>query len=126
MAASRAGDLGVPTPAAGLGGPGEVAVSTRGRKRAPVVVRSRLYKTTLAELRKAGRVETHGGQAALVLAQRIDQGGAETGSALAAMIREHAAAVDRALAGDNALDPVTPIENSASDKRRLHAVADRK
>lgn len=129
MAASRAGELGVPTPADAPdvpGVPGAVKGSTRGRKRPSVAVKSRLYATTLAELSKAGRVETHGGQAALVLAQRIDQGGAETGSALAAMIREHAAAVDRALAGDNAQDPITPIENAAADKRRLHSVANPK
>jgi hypothetical protein len=109
MAASRAGQLGEPTPAP----PGRA-------RRQPVAVKSHLEKYTRAELVAVGRVETSAGQAALVLAARIDQGGAETGSALASMVREHAAAVDRALAESRQGDPLEARQDEVAQRRADH------
>lgn len=52
---------------------------------------------TAAELERAGRLETALGQAALALAYRIDAGVGETGSSLAALVREHRATLAEAV-----------------------------
>jgi hypothetical protein len=109
--ASRAGRLGEATPA----GPG------RGR-RVPVAVASELGRTTRRALEAVDRVDTWAGQAALVLAARIDRGGAETGSALASMIKEHALAMDRALAEARQGDPVEALQDGVA-KRAADDVA---
>jgi hypothetical protein len=44
---------------------------------------------TSTELETAGRLDSALGQAALALARRIDRGDAETGSSLAALVRQH-------------------------------------
>ena len=108
MAASRAGDQGDPTPAE----PGQ-----RTGRAIPV---SELERWTRTALGKVGRVDTWAGQAALVLAARIDIGGAETGSALASMIKEHAAAMDRALAEASSGDPVEQLQDEVAKRRREH------
>lgn len=121
VAASRAGKRGQPTPAAG-GGPAEPG--TRGQQRGgrpAVVVSSEIHATSLETLTAAGKVRTWSGQSALLLAQRLDQGGAETGSALATMITAHAAAMERALAGDTEDDPVAGRVREAQ-QRALFAV----
>ena len=110
--ASRAGQLGEPTPASG--GPGRA-------KRKPVEVHSRLARFTESELSALGRLETSAGQAALILAQRIDSGGAETGSALASMVKEHAAAMDRALAEAAPDDPVKARQDEVARRRERNA-----
>ena len=113
--ASRAGQLGEPTAApATAPGPGR-------SKRAAVPVKSLLEKYTRAELAKVKRVDTSAGQAALVLAARIDQGGAETGSALASMISEHAKAMDRATAEAAPDDPVKARQDEVARIRERHA-----
>lgn len=56
-----------------------------------------LAAATQARLEAADRLDSPDGQAALVLARRIDAGGAETGSALASMVREHRAALTEAV-----------------------------
>src|SRR5215471_15590890 len=99
MRASRAGELGEPTPAA----PGQ------GKTKAPVT--SHLERWTRHALEEVRRVDTWAGQAALVLAARIDGGGAETGSALASMIKEHAAAMERATKEAAPDDPVAALQN---------------
>lgn len=63
----------------------------------PGEVTNALTSATLAELERAGRVETAAGQAVLALARRIDAGASETGSALAALVREHRAALAEAV-----------------------------
>lgn len=52
---------------------------------------------TVVELERAGRLETAVGQAALVLAQRIDANSGETGASLASLTRDHRAAMAEAL-----------------------------
>jgi len=111
--------LGVATPApegAEVGGPGRA-------KRQAVNVRSHLAKWTRVTLAEVDRVDTWAGQAALVLAARIDQGGAETGSALASMIREHALAMDRALAEARQGDPLEARQDEVARRRDANAAA---
>lgn len=76
-----------------------------------------LTRATRAELSAAGRVSSTAGQAALLLARRIDGGGAETGAALAAMIREHAQAMERALRDGQAADPVRDRQDEVAQRR---------
>lgn len=118
--ASRQGLLGEPTPADGPPKPGRA-------KRKPVDVRSRLARYTERELAAVARLETSAGQAALILALRIDAGGAETGSALAAMVREHALAMERALAESHSGDPVEQLQRDVRDEvakqRAIHSGA---
>ena len=68
----------------------------------PVDPDSELWTATLDELTSAGRVASASGQAALLLARRLDSGLTETGSSVAAMIREHRAALADALKGATA------------------------
>lgn len=98
---------------------GDVPAAEPGRPQA----QSRLEEVTRSELAAVRRVETSAGQAALVLAARIDAGGAETGSALASMVREHAAAMDRALAGVAPRDPVGARQDEVARRREQHAGA---
>jgi hypothetical protein len=121
VAASRAGELGTPTPADGdadaaPGGGRSNRGSPGKRKRARPSRGSRVYEETLRTLRTAGKVDTYGGQVALVLAERLDAAGGETLAALATAANAHAAAVDRALAGDNENDPVAALERSAAER----------
>lgn len=57
-----------------------------------------VYDATLAELTAAGRVTTTLGAKALALAARIDAG-ADTGSALAAMVKQHDVTMAEAVKG---------------------------
>lgn len=52
---------------------------------------------TLAQLDEAGRTDTALGQTALALARRIDRADAETGSSLAALVRQHQATLAEAV-----------------------------
>lgn len=127
VAASRSGNLGTPTAAdadadAAPGGPGRSNRGKPGKARPKSKGRPRVYETTLETLRKAGRVDTYGGQVALVLADRLDAAGTETAAALASVAREHAAAVDRALAGDQAGDPVAAREHEVDARRQRFTV----
>ena len=69
-----------------------------------------MTSATLAELEAVGRVDHPAGQAALVLARRLDAG-MDTGSALAALAREHGARLEAATAG-------TKSQVSALDRAR--------
>lgn len=83
-------------------------------------VGSRLAAATLAELEQAGRAETAAGQAALALARRIDAAGSETGTALAAMVREHRATLaDAVRDAKKAADPLDELR--ARRERKLDA-----
>lgn len=69
-----------------------------------------LARATRAELEAANRLHTAIGQAALVLARRIDSAGAETGSSLAALTREHRATLAEALRDvKSAADPLDEL-----------------
>lgn len=57
-----------------------------------------VYAATLAELNAAGRATTSTGTAALALAARIDSG-LDTGSALAALVKQHVLTMAEALRG---------------------------
>jgi hypothetical protein len=69
-------------------------------------------QATAAGLAGAGRAGSPAGQCALVLAQRIDQADGEPGGGLAALVREHRAALADALAG------VVPAGNPLDELRR--------
>lgn len=77
-----------------------------------------LTRATTAELDAAGRLESSAGAAALVLARRIDGSAADTGSAVAAMVREHRAALIEALRGAKAAeDPIDQLRQRREQKR---------
>jgi hypothetical protein len=72
---------------------------------------SGLSAATAAELEAAGRLETSLGQAALVLARRVDGGDREPGSALASLVREHRASLAEALRGaQQAASPLDEVK----------------
>lgn len=96
-------------------GPAKPPAKTRRRPQ------SYLARATRAELEQAKRIGTSHGQAALLLAKRIDDGGAESGAALAAMIREHAAAMERATRGKAADDPVQARSDEVTRRRERRA-----
>jgi hypothetical protein len=56
-------------------------------------------KATEKALRDVARLETWQGQAALGVAQRLDESVTDTGSAYAALVREHRASMEKALLG---------------------------
>lgn len=71
-----------------------------------------------SELEAAGRLQTAAARAVLALARRIDVNSTETGSSLAAMIREFRAAMADALKGaGEAADPVDELRARRDRKR---------
>lgn len=77
-----------------------------------------LTVATMAELEAAGRLNTALGQAAVALAGRIDTGATETGSGLAAMVREHRATLAEALRdAEGQADPLDELQ--ARRERKL-------
>lgn len=77
-----------------------------------------LHAATHAELEAADRLETALGAAALALASRVDSGSAEQGSAFAALVREHRAALAEALRGANpAANPLDELKARRDRKR---------
>jgi anti-sigma-K factor RskA len=71
---------------------------------------------TLNELTEAGQVASASGQAALLLARRLDSQLTETGSSVAAMVREHRAALADALKGAKA--EVNPLDELRARRER--------
>ncbi len=69
----------------------------------------------MAELVTAGRQDSASGTAALILAARIDAGMAEAGSSVAALAREHRAALADAV--QDAVPVVDPQENELGRAR---------
>jgi hypothetical protein len=90
--------------------PGEPAATM------PVDPDSELWTATLDELTSATRVASASGQAALLLARRLDSGLTETGSSVAAMIREHRAALADALKGARA--ETNPLDELRARRER--------
>jgi len=73
---------------------------------------------TAAKLEAAGRLDTPEGQAALMLAYRVDVGMAETGSAIASLVRQFHATLAAALDGAQAeMDEVDELR--ARRERKL-------
>jgi len=70
-----------------------------------------VFSASLAELTEAGRVHSSAGQVALSLAVRLDLGASDTGSSLAAVAKQHSAAMAEALRGAEAAvaDPVDEL-----------------
>ena len=64
-----------------------------------------------------GRLDTSAGQAALILAMRIDHSDGETGAAVASMVKEHAAAMERALSEAAPDDPVKARQDEVAARR---------
>ena len=76
----------------------------------PVRPAGGVFSATLAELKAAGRVHTSAGQNAIALAVRIDNGAEDSGSSIAALSRQHLAALAEALKNlDVVEDPVDEI-----------------
>lgn len=77
-----------------------------------------LTEAARAELLAAGRERTASGRAVLVLARRIDANASESGSSLAALVREFRAALAGALQGaGEATDPVDELRTRRERKR---------
>ena len=76
----------------------------------PVDPDTELWTATLRELAAAGRAGSASGQAALLLARRLDSRLMETGSSVAAMVREHRAALaDAVKGGRRAANPMDEL-----------------
>jgi glycerate-2-kinase len=92
-----------------------VASPDRGERQEDAVS---LAQAAQAELQAAGREATAVGRAVLALARRIDANASETGSSLAAMVREFRAAHADALKGaGEAGDPVDELKARRDRKR---------
>ena len=74
---------------------------------------------TRSELETAGRLETALGQSALAIAVRIDAADTEAGSAMAALVREHRAALAEALKGAYAV--ANPLDELRARRDRKRA-----
>ena len=69
-----------------------------------------LVTATLNELAAVSQIDSSLGQSALLLARRLDEGGMDTGSSVAAMIREHRATLAEAISsGKVAADPLDQL-----------------
>lgn len=80
-----------------------------------------LSKATLAALEEAGRTDTPAGRAALLLARRLDMTTADTGSSIAALVREHRATLAAALANAQTGDRVDELKERRDRKRATGA-----
>lgn len=76
----------------------------------PAAASSGVERATRAELEEVDRVDTALGQAALALARRLDVGQADTGSAMASLVKEWRATLAAATEGaTTAEDPIDEI-----------------
>lgn len=76
-----------------------------------------LTAATLAELTEADRLNSSLGQAALLLARRLDGGGMDTGSSVAALVREHRATLADAVKDAKvAADPLDQLARRRVDR----------
>lgn len=96
--------------------PGSVSAHPVAARAEPVDPDSELWSVTLAELSAAGCAGSAAGVAVLALARRIDGGQSEPGSAFAAMVREHRAALADALRGGDVR--VNPLDELRSRRER--------
>ena len=77
-----------------------------------------VFASTLFALQQAGRVHTPAGQQALTLATRLDNGAEDSGSSLAALGKQHLAALGEALRDLEVVDD--PADELAA-RRAAHA-----
>lgn len=77
-----------------------------------------VFAATLTVLTEAGRVNTPAGQNVLALATRIDHGAEDSGSSIAALSRQHLAALAEALRD---ADQAADIGDELQDRRRRRA-----
>lgn len=103
----------------------EMCAPSRGTKTSsqPIVAappRSGLLAATRAELDAAGRAGSHAGQAAILIAERIEFGD-NSGSAVAHMVRQLHDSMSRAMA-DAAVE-VDPVDELRSRRERRRAGA---
>jgi hypothetical protein len=89
----------------------------------PDAVDPYLEAATRAELETLGRTDTAAGRRALMLARRLDNSVGEGLSAVAAAMREHAAAMGRATADGPRKDPVEARSDEVAERRRTREVA---
>lgn len=83
---------------------------------------SALESATLAELRTAGRESSALGIASLILARSIDSEVPQTGSSLAALVKEQRAALEAALVGSmGALDVLDDLVRQRQERIRRQA-----
>lgn len=82
----------------------------------PVDPDAELWTATLAELTAADRVASSHGQAALILARRIDGAHSEPGGGLAALVKQHGLSLADALKGGAA--EVNPLDELRSRRDR--------
>lgn len=76
-------------------------------------------RLTVEDLEKAGRLNTPLGQAAVILAKRLDDNYRETGSGVAALSRQLEATLRSATAGaQSASDPVQAARDEVAERRR--------
>lgn len=77
---------------------------------------------TLVTLAEAGQLGTPGGQAALVLARRIDASDRDTGAGLASMVKQLEASIAQLTAGTSVPDdPLDELTRRREEKRRAAA-----
>ena len=76
-----------------------------------------LTAATLAELTTADRLNSSLGQAAMLLARRLDGGGNDTGSSVAALVREHRSTLADAVKDAKvAADPLDQLARRRVDR----------
>lgn len=75
---------------------------------------------TYAELEKADRLDTPAGRVALALANRIDRPKGDTGSAMAAVARQHATALADALRSAGARTAPGQLQDQLAARRAAH------
>ncbi|HEX5347839.1 MAG TPA: hypothetical protein VFW64_12195 [Pseudonocardiaceae bacterium] len=74
--------------------------------------------STLLELAKAGRENTALGQAALLLAYRLEHSHLDTGASIASMVKQHGATLAEALKGaGKGVNPVDELRARRDAKR---------
>lgn len=83
----------------------------------------RLVRAVLAELEEADRVESPMGQAALLLARRIDEN-RDTGSAMASLHHELRVTLEAAVAGARVpTSPLRLLRDDLAERRRARGVS---
>ena len=97
-----------------------VSPKTTSRPAVPAAPTSGLLGATRAELARAGQLSSHAGQAALLLAERIEFG-ENSGSAIAQMVRQLHDTMSRALADQVA--EADPLDELLSRRERRRAGA---
>lgn len=98
------------------------APAKKGRKEAAVQADGpsgpgEVEQATITQLEEAGRLDSPRGKAALVLARRLDAVTFDTGSAVAAVVRQWDATLEAAVAGAHmAADPVDEVRRRRDEK----------